>query len=591
MRKFIVRFMAIVLSLSAAFSALACGGNAPTPPDSGEPSITYTGNETVISTMNFGGGVGRKWLDNAARRFERANVETEFESGKKGVKVEVTSSISTGSNSMSTLGYNIFFDQLTGGVRTMIQQGLFMNINDIVTEDLEVLDGETVSIEDKILVDERYEFKGADGNYYALPHYEFYDGATYDVDLFINNNLYLADSSAEGVKHTCRLLQKDFYFVKNAESKKSCGNDGEYGTYDDGLPTTLEELIAMCDYMKIKKQITPFVVAGNHVDYSSYFVYGLWTALSGYEASKAKFTFDGTVETVTGFSNENLFSGVTYVKKPNTEVVEITEETGYKAINDVNKYYAEAFMQIAVKENWIDDSYAEPTFLHTDAMRNLILNGIGDYSDEVGMIFEGSYWLNEAEDNNIFYEYKILNNDMNAEKKLAWFNLPTSLNVPVTEGNGREEVLASGVKTYAFINNNLSTKPGMSGVLKASKEFLKFLYTDAELKNFVKQAGTTKMSIDVDIDDSIINELNGGQKSVMQVRADNRVVSQLGDNATLKSSGNKLAYGIDVGFRPHISGTNYTDVVRAVSAGRTAQEIFNATSISAEEWLSTFYRG
>lgn len=581
--------MAAALALAFAFSAVNCAGHTVDPDNSiiGEEDNS---NKTVIRVTNFGGGVGREWLDKAAERFEDAYADKVYEEGKKGVSVAITSSIATNVNSMETSGEHIYFDQSSVNIASYIQAGKFLNITDVVTELTEdTRNGEKVSIEDKIAQDKRYMYKGNDGDYYCLPHYEFYDGLTYDVQLFENEGLYLADSASEGTAYKCDLVGKTFYFVKSESSKKSCGTDGEYNTQDDGLPTTLEEFIALCDYMKQEKFVVPFTVAGGHTDYSSYTILGMWAALSGYEQTTAAFTFDSEdVETITGFSNDNLFSGIGNIKKPVTEKVAVTEKTGYLAYNQAGKYYALAFMQLAEEQGWISKRSTQGTHLHVDAMRDFIFNGVGQY-EEIGMIMEGSYWINEAEDNDIFADYE----DMlqSGEKELAWMPLPTSLNEPVTAGNGREMPLINGVATYAFINGNLDDKPDTEGIIAASKDFLRFCYTDEELKNFIKQSGSTKANIDVEIDEEILGELSSAQKSVMEYRAHNRVVQQDANNPTLIASTATLTYGIDKGFRPYINGVKYTAIINAVRAGYSAQDCFEALEIPTSAWLNSYYKG
>ena len=93
--------------------------------------------------------------------------------------------------------------------------------------------------------------------------------------------------------------------------------------------------------------------------------------------------------------------------------------------------------------------------------------------------------------------------------------------------------------------------------MAVSKAFLKFLYTDNELKNFIKQAGATKLGVQVEIGEDVLSELNKAQRTVMEMRANNRAVQQLSNNATLINSGMTLAYGIEVGFKAHIDGVNY----------------------------------
>lgn len=580
-----IKGLSATLGLTFVFGAVGCGGHTVDPGQEGGGSS----DKTVIEVMNFGGGVGRKWLDQAVKRFETAYATKSYETDKTGVEIKIENNINTGAANMASSGIHIYFDQAST-INTWIQQGLMLDITDVVTEvTQDTRNGVATSIEGKIDENLRYQYKGNDGNYYALPHYEFYDGLTYDVELFENEGFYFAANPSEGTKYTCSLVGKDFYFVKSASTKKSCGNDGKFGTQDDGLPTTLEELIALCDYMKEEASVTPFVLAGNHNDYSTYVINGLTAALAGYDQAQAMFSFTANeVETVTGFSSDNLFPGFNGVKKPNTQRVAVTEETGYLAYNQVSKYYAYAFMQIAVERGWISTNATQTTHLHTDAMRDLILNGIGQ-KPKAGMIMEGSYWLNEAEDNDIFNEYLDFST---TEKKLGWMALPTSLNVPVTgESNAREMVMFNGAKTAAFINGNLATKRNTEGIINACKDFLRFLYSDAELVEFVKQSGTMKAGMEIEIGNDILSQMTSGQKSMMEYRANNRVLQQANNNPTLNNKFSVLTYGIDRGHRPYINGVRYYSVVEAVrTGGATAQACFESLDISESLWAQDYYK-
>lgn len=583
-KKILLKTMTFILCVVFLSGAFACGHVV-------DPADGPDSDKTVVRVMTFGGGVGRAWLDNAAQRFEELNAEKEYETGKKGVSINVSSNIQTNSQSMATSAEHIYFDQLSNKPDSMIQSGLFLDITDIVQEiSDDTRDGQKVSIEQKLSKDAIHKYKGADGKYYALPHYEFYDGLTFDKDLFDSNGLYLAASESEGNKYDCKLVGKNFYFVKNENSKKSCGNDGVYGTQDDGLPTTLIEFVALCDYMKQEKSITPFTVAGGHIDYVNYFTIGLWASLGGYDQTKAAFTFNSQgVDTVTGFTSENLFAGVNNIKKPTSERKSVSEENGYLAYNSLSKYYALAFGQLMQEQGWISKRSTQNTHLHTDAMRDFMLNGIGK-NEKIGMIMEGSYWLNEAEDNGIFEEYKNLTGST-TDKNLAWMGLPTSFDTPVTERNGREMTLINGVTTYAFVNGNLSTKPGSEGVIAAVKDFLKFLYSDAELKHFISQTGTTKADISIEIEEDILNNLTSGQQSLMKYRANNRVVQQDAENKTFDVNFYNLTYGIEKGFKAHFNGIDYACIVTGVRAGYSAQAYFDAIKITETKWLANYYKG
>ena len=54
------------------------------------------------------------------------------------------------------------------------------------------------------------------------------------------------------------------YFIGDLSADKSVGPDGESGTNDDGLPCSLEQLIQLCDYIKVKSEgeVSPLTVNG-----------------------------------------------------------------------------------------------------------------------------------------------------------------------------------------------------------------------------------------------------------------------------------------------------------------------------------------
>ena len=566
MKKFVGKGLTMALALTFALSAVGCGGGSES-------------NQTIIDVANFGGGVGREWLDNAIERFQAKIGDTSYEAGKTGVHFDITHATGVTYTDIKTDGTHLYFVQPTDSVRLRAEQGLFLDVTDIATEKLE---GENTSIMDKINENYRYAFQAGDGNYYSLPHYELYASVSYDVDLFDQYGIYLADGT-DGQKYKCNLINQDVYMVGETTAKKTCGNDGVYGTNDDGLPTTLFELVALCDYMKEEKGITPFVVAGNHNDYTAHLLDALWASLAGYDQRAAVYSFEGQVDEVTGFSTtERLFPGVASIAAPVVdEDVDVSMETGYKAVNQVARYYSAAFVELAYKQGWIDNRFTQASFTHKDAMRAFVLK---TNNTKVGMHIEGTYWYNEAKSYGIFKEYKSLNGT-DVEKKIGWMNMPTSLNTPVTEGNGREEAMIVNHTGYAVINGNLDDKPGQEGVIKACKDFLKFLYTDAELQHFTATTGVRKLAMDYTVDNNSMAQLSDYQKSVMTLSNGTRIVQQLANNDLIIKNKTAFTWGPSLGWKPTLDAANtYSNFLNAYEDGKTAAKCFENTGYTAAGW-------
>ncbi|MBE7084289.1 MAG: hypothetical protein E7373_06800 [Clostridiales bacterium] len=581
--KITTRVIALILSVLTCLSITACAG-----PSGGPSSGKGDKNTTLIYIEHFGGGVGRVWLDDAIVRFKDLVKEKSYEEGKKGVSFDISSSTYTDTATMQSSGRNLYFDKVNN-ISNYIESGMIYPIDDIVKSVIEQKEGQDVTLESKLNDEYRGGMKGSDGKYYVLPHYEFYNGASYDMDLFENEGLYFADSN-NGTEYTCELTGKTVYFINEDYRTKSVGNDGKSGTADDGMPTTLEEMVALCDYMKNEKEgLSAFVVSGNHVDYTHYFLLGLWGALSGYEEIRSTYTFDSNgkeIQWVSGYSDENLFAGVDTIKKPivTKETIDSADE-GWKTTKTLGKYYAMAFLQLALEKGWIDDRWESGTFMHSDAMNAFVMNGVGKLP-KVASIMEGSYWYNEAKGYGNFQSYY---DRYKREKNIGWFNFPTSFDKAVTsESNAREEALVAST-TFAFINGNLLGKEEKKGVVDACKDFLKFLFTDKELVAFTETTGVriAKTEYEVDLENS---GLSTYQKSVLQLAQNTRVVLQEADNPTFKKSPTTFIHALEsIGFSPEKNGRTYGTVIQAMQTAKmSAADCLDSVSISESKWISSY---
>jgi len=587
--------LATALALSFASAGVACE-------DALGGKITYD-DVTIISVLNMGGGVGKAWMEKAFKRFQDSVGDKSYEDGKQGVELQIEHTTSYTLTDIKSSGYNIYFDQGQVNVQQFAADGRIMNIDDIVKG----------SIENKI--DERnrpgLQYNGA---YYALPHYELFPGVSYDVELFNKNDLYIAaPDETEIEEHSAFGVTVNFaldscgndgvYGTADDASKRSCGNDGVYGTADDGLPSSLLEFLVLCDKIN-KAGMTPFALAGSHTDYSAYFLSGLTASLSGYEAVQANYSFDGKIDVVTGYTDEQMFDNVKAtigvnlnLPKPVVERdVVVTEATGYKTRSQEARYYALAALEIIEQAGWINGDSYKPTSLHTAAQDSFIFSGAsvgGVQKEKIAMLMELSQWTNEAQDSGSLPNfYSATNrNEETQERQIAWMPLPTEIYESVQEGEGNALTLIDVVDCYAFINGNIKS----DGLAQACKDFLAFLYTENELKEFVANTGVTRAGISLDYGEDVMNRLNSFEKSMVETTRNSEVkrVASIGNNKTFMSNKQAFIYYTGKGAMYSVSGRNgsYMTPIDAYRAEKiSAKEVFTQTEISSTDWTNKYYK-
>ena len=114
------------------------------------------------------------------------------------------------------------------------------------------------------------------------------------------------------------------------EAAKATGPDGKKGTYDDGLPSTYQEFISLCDHI-VQAGYVPFCYSGTYTDYVSKACRAFIADYEGYDAFKMNYTFNGKAEVVKSILNDWTVQ---------TEVIDITPENGYELQRQAGKYYA-----------------------------------------------------------------------------------------------------------------------------------------------------------------------------------------------------------------------------------------------------------
>lgn len=549
--KFLALGLAAVLSVGV---AAGCGnGNIGKDED--------TSKITQISFRQWGGTASSTdWLQQAADRFAAEKANEPYESGKKGVKVEISTNKDSDYTS-SIPDYDILMDENSANIYDMQTRGYLADIDDIVK-------GLQSKIEPQLLP----KLKGADGKYYGLPHYSYDVSISYNVDLFMAENLYIAAPGEESVvNYKSSLLpgsSAGVNFVFNENTKKSCGPNGIPNDYDDGLPSSLEEFIVLCDYIKNKKQINPFSISdiNGGANYAFMLIESLWAGMVGTDAMKAtncNFT-DAEVEVVKegalSYDGTLLNTGI---KMPQTETVVLSDDNGYRMYDMSARYYALSFLELAKNKGW----FKNQQMTNTKAQEFFVLgNYNANDNDRCAMLVDSTFWYGEAVSGGTLTKYKSLSGGK--EANVSMMPMPVQLTGQVTEGNGKKPTVIDTSATV-FVNKRVEKNEGL---FRAVKEFIEFLYSDAELKAFTETSKLT-MNLKYDYDKSSLGNFYAGVLEIEKAAGDK--VYAASDN--IKFSKNRSSFSLIWGGKLNYFGSYHNGSYAALMGGETAASIFTQT--------------
>lgn len=549
--KFLALGLAAVLSVGV---AAGCGnGNIGKDEDSSKI--------TQISFRQWGGTASSTdWLQQAADRFAAEKANEPYESGKKGVKVEISTNKDSDYTS-SIPDYDILMDENEANIYDMQTRGYLADIDDLVK-------GLQSKIEPQLLP----KFKGADGKYYGLPHYSYDVSISYNVDLFMAENLYIAAPGEESVvNYKSSLLPASsagVNFVFNENTKKSCGPNGIPNDYDDGLPSSLEEFIVLCDYIKNKKQINPFAISdiNGGANYAFMLIESLWAGMVGTDAMKAttcNFT-DAEVEVVKegalSYDGTLLNTGI---KMPQTETVVLSDDNGYRMYDMSARYYALSFLELAKNKGW----FKNQQMTNTKAQEFFVLgNYNANDNDRCAMLVDSTFWYGESVSGGTLTKYKSLSGGK--EANVSMMPMPVQLTGQVTEGNGKKPTVIDTSATV-FVNKRVEKNEGL---FRAVKEFIEFLYSDAELKAFTETSKLT-MNLKYDYDKSSLGNFYAGVLEIEKAAGDK--VYAASDN--IKYSKNRSSFSLIWGGKLNYFGNYHNGSYAALMGKETAASIFTQT--------------
>lgn len=549
--KFLALGLAAVLSVGV---AAGCGnGNIGKDEDSSKI--------TQISFRQWGGTASSTdWLQQAADRFAAEKANEPYESGKKGVKVEISTNKDSDYTS-SIPDYDILMDENEANIYDMQTRGYLADIDDIVK-------GLQSKIEPQLLP----KFKGADGKYYGLPHYSYDVSISYNVDLFMAENLYIAAPGEESVvNYKSSLLpgsSAGVNFVFNENTKKSCGPNGIPNDYDDGLPSSLEEFIVLCDYIKNKKQINPFAISDitGGANYAFMLIESLWAGMVGTDAMKAtncNFT-DAEVEVVKegalSYDGTLLNTGI---KMPQTETVVLSDDNGYRMYDMSARYYALSFLELAKNKGW----FKNQQMTNTKAQEFFVLgNYNANDNDRCAMLVDSTFWYGESVSGGTLTKYKSLSGGK--EANVSMMPMPVQLTGQVTEGNGKKPTVIDTSATV-FVNKRVEKNEGL---FRAVKEFIEFLYSDAELKAFTETSKLT-MNLKYDYDKSSLGNFYAGVLEIEKAAGDKVYAA----SNNIKYSKNRSSFSLIWGGKLNYFGSYHNGSYAALMGGETAASIFTQT--------------
>lgn len=572
-------------------------------------NVDEYGDKTVINFMNFNGGIGSLWLEKAADRFSELKADTSYATGKQGVKINIDKSMSVDTGTMNSTDYHIYTsEQFETAVPMLLAlEGKLLDITDIVTD----TSREGGSIDANLFE----QTKGSLGleedgefHYYGLPNYEHYSGLQYNhgrVQSFRDNlGLFLASDEETDVEVWDSKNFGEIRLIGSKDAELSAGPDGVKGTTDDGLPASMRELLAWLDWIK-DKNIAPINVAGQYLYYSNYLAAGLFASLAGQEQMSNYNNSDGWVEVVKRegsggllYTEENLFPGIGYIKKPQTEWIKLTAKNGYRCQDMVAKYYTAAFFEMMVREGFMSEDSTVSTKTHYDAQASIFMGDIdAGYSDAV-LCIEASYWYGEAEEGGTFNLYEGVTGNSAKDLDLRMYPLPSVVYDDENEKigssafdesatdkygehiSGRATTFIDVGHCYMFVNKNIEKN---AEIVAAVKDFVAFLYTEDELAAFTVETGEPR-SIKYDLTDAQLEAAGSYVANLWSLRDNEKgsnIVYCSGTTATFKKARGSLKMYL---FCEVFKTDGYKDYLTPIRAGKNTVDIFEGSTWSVAEW-------
>ena len=522
-KRFLALFNATIMGLGMV------GFSACQPIPTGNNSTSMVGpqkeNATAIYMSCYAGGFGSAWIRQAAvlfnERFE--NYEVVVLPDHKDSTETTQSKIA----SDTTPGDVFLGDQ---NIRSMINQDMLMDLTSLYTTQ----DENGQYLEDRIIdpTDWQHVTK-RNGKYYAVPHNDSLISAVADYGLFEEKGWLMYDDNGN----------------------ISAGRDGVSGTYDDGLPVTVDDWNELIENI-IADPTTcyPYIYSGKYYFYANFFLHNIWAQYTGVENYKLNYTFNGDFYSV----DANATTG-------------ITTENGY-VLYEIDKGREKAIEWAAA--NLTNKLYTHPkSFLstsHTDVQNYFVLGHKNAASNpRSAILFDGIWWQNEAR--------PIFNSCEEANDKDYAYGVHDYriMLAPIVEGSygldgqGNGAVLSCNENCVIYAKKQSDPKKE-----EVAKAWVQFLTSDEVSKLFTLYSGGVR-PYKYSLTDTEYASLDPFTKSVWDVYSDYDNV-KIVRNYLLKWSNDINSIPSSLSVDPltfKVNGITYTDVVPALRANLSAEKI------------------
>ena len=464
-------FMALTLGLFTACSPRGSGKN-------------VDSSKSQLNIGTFGGGYGTAYLQDLKERFEDYYKDHSFEDGKKGVQVWYTENKDryTVETFVDTIGADTNDIVYMSGSKNyeMVDAGTIVDITDIVTTPLTEY-GETKSIADK-MNDAQKDYFNYQNKYHTLPFVETSLGLMFDIDVFEENDLYLAKNGAPS-----EALQEggsfNGYQWVGATGDRSAGPDGRYDTqFDNGLPATLDEFQALVDKM-YEVNINSIIWTGQYADtYSTFLTRSFQINYHGVEESMIMYDGGGAEG-----RNTRLVTGFNPDGSPKIETVKV----GLNNIKELGKqagiYYGLKMFEILLSSGTVSD-YVPQELSHVRTQEKFLVSNHRFGETPIAFMVDGTWWENEANTAGIFKDNEEEFGLGRKDRRFGYYTLPNATiddyaaKVTANNDNDTTNDILNTIDAGGggvIINARISEKQQ-----EIAKTFIRFAHTDESLRRF-----------------------------------------------------------------------------------------------------------
>ena len=563
-KKALMLGLAVVLAFGSV--ATGCGDGTP----SGHPALNekIDPNRTQIYAFCYDGGFGVDWMIDLKYAFEDLNKDKKYEEGKQGVQVVIDPKKDLLDIEEIPGNKNELFFTQNAYYYDMLRANILADISDVVTGSLSAY-GDDSSVYDKLTQEQRayYGVTGTDEqtHYYGIPHYSVLMQMVYNVELFDQKGYYFLDEPTGDTLEDCFV-----YIDENGEEngKRSAGPDGEYDTFDDGLPATYEEFFKLCDYIYQSSDI-PLTWGGK--SYRGYLVSLAQTLAVDYEGAQQSMLYykmDGSNATNLGTVTDGQF-----VK--DTTPTAINSTNAYELFRQEGKYHALSFIEKIVKtENYHNELAFNTGHSHMDAQTDFLNAGHDGVTNESAILIDGNWWENEATSS--FNSMVDSKGDAFSKKnrKFAYMPLPKATAEKALETANKETKFTLNDYGFSLMYMKKNVAEWKAPLLK---EFLKFCNTNKNLVNFTKITGAVK-SLTYSATPQEIADMTPYAQSVLKVKAVSETIIPSSTHATYIN--NQLF------FTP---AESYYSTLKSGTTMQYPAEAFHEEGVDAEEYFNGIY--